>query len=80
MARPKIVPAPGSEPAAPELIEKSIIEIAAGMRKLNSTRLKRDVIVTLLHANSGVGKREITLVLNNLEALESNCLKPAKGR
>lgn len=78
MPKPTIVPAPGDTPAGPEIIEKAIIDLAAGMKRLNNTRLKRDTIVALLHDHSGVAKRTIQIVLNNLESLEEIWLKPAK--
>lgn len=62
------------EPA--EVIASAIVEIANGMKKLNSTRLKRRAIVTLIHENSKIGRGDIEIVLNNLEALEQTWLKP----
>lgn len=59
-----------------EVIERSIEQIAASMRQLDSTRLSRKAIVTLIHANSKVNKRDIELVLNNLTYLEQEWLKP----
>ena len=71
----KIVPENEEEPMPVEIIEQAIIDIAAGMRKLNSTRLTRKAIVTLLHASSGVPKGTIEIVLNNLELIEHTWLK-----
>jgi len=78
--KPTVVPAPGDEPAAPELIEAAILTLAQGMKALNKTRLKYETIVTLLHANSGVGKPNIRLILNNLSELEDIFLKPKAKR
>lgn len=75
-ARLSVIPAPGDEPAPAEIIERAIIDLAAGMKALDSSRLKRETIVTLLHASSGVGKPHIRLILNNLADLESTFLKP----
>jgi hypothetical protein len=58
------------------VIADSIVEIAAGMRKLNQTRLRREAIVTLIHYNSKVPRRDIEIVMNNLNELESKWLKP----
>lgn len=80
MSKPKVVPKPGDEPAAPEIIEAAIIELAAGMKKLNATRLRRETIITLLHDNSKVAKRDIRLVLNNLDDLEGIFLKPKPAK
>jgi len=64
-------------PEPQEIIAESIIEISAAMKKINASRLKRRVIVTLIQAESGLGKGAIELVLNNLDSLESIWLKPA---
>jgi hypothetical protein len=71
----RIVPENPDEPMPVEIIEQAIVDIAAGMKKLNSTRLTRKAIVTLLHASSNVNKGTIEVVLNNLEDLERNWLK-----
>lgn len=74
------------QPAAPEpeipteILAASIVEISAAMKKIDAGRLKREAIVLLIHANSGVGKPDIRLVLNNLEALEAIWLKPRTGK
>lgn len=66
---------PSTDLAAQD-IEFAITEIALGMKRLGATRLKRDTIVALIHDRSGVSKRTINLVLNNLEQLEALWLKP----
>lgn len=71
------------QPAAPapeiptEVLATAIVEISAAMKKIDAGRLKREALVLLIHANSGVGKPDVRLVLNNLEALEAIWLKPA---
>lgn len=75
-AKVNIIVAAGEEPAAPEIIEKAIIDLAAGMAAINRSRLKRETLVTLLHANSSVGKPAIRVILNNLDDLENTFLKP----
>lgn len=72
----KIVPTPGTDPVGAEVIERAITDLAAGMTALTKTRLKRATIITLIHANSKVPKRDIELVLNNLDDLEQTWLKP----
>lgn len=64
---------PDENPA--EIIAGAIVEVARGMAAINKTRLTRKTIVTLIHANSNVNKKEIELVLKNLEELEHNWLK-----
>ena len=60
-----------------ELIANAIIEIQKAMEQINKTRLSRSAIVTLIHAHSGVTKKNINIVLNNLESLGQIWLKPA---
>lgn len=64
-----------ANPEPVEIIAKSILEIAEGMKKLNATRLNREALVTLIWDHSHVSKKDIRVVLNNLEALESIFLK-----
>lgn len=59
------------EPIPAEIMAQAIIEIAAAMEKLNNSGLKRKAIVALIHDTSGLGKRDIEMVLNNLEALRT---------
>ncbi|HEY4356016.1 MAG TPA: hypothetical protein VGN16_09735 [Acidobacteriaceae bacterium] len=75
-ARITILPKPGSDPAPVELIESAIIDLAAGMKKLTATRLKRETIVVLLHEASNVGKPAIRAILNSMDQLEATFLKP----
>lgn len=74
---PKITQPPA--PAAPvpaEIIATAIEQIAAAMRALNQTRLKRRAVVALIHDQSKVNKKTIEIVLNNLAELEADWLKP----
>jgi hypothetical protein len=63
-------------PIAVEVMEQAILDIAAGMKRLNGTRLKREVIVRLIHAKTTVRMRDIEAVLNSLDSLEETWLKP----
>lgn len=76
MSKPKIKVKLNEESPEPvEILAASIPELAQAMKKLNSTRLKRDALVILLHAQSKVGKGEINIILNCLEDLENLFLK-----
>lgn len=57
-------------------LEAAIIEIAAAMKMLNATRVKRHTIVALIHDKSNIPKKTIEMVLNNLDDFESLWLKP----
>ncbi len=59
-----------------EIIAESILAIAKGMEALQKSRLQRKVIVTLIHDQSRLGKRDIEMVLNNLQDLARDYLKP----
>lgn len=61
-----------------DIMEKAIIELASSMRALLTTRLKKEAIITLIHAWSKVNKRDVELVLNNLVQFEEIWLKPIK--
>lgn len=61
------------EPAA--LIAQSLAEISAAMAVLNSTRLTRKAVVTLIAAGCGLPKRDIEIVITHLEDLEKDWLK-----
>lgn len=80
---PKVIvkqPEPPAEPIAAEVLASAIVEIAAGMKKLDDSRLKRDAIVTLIARTSGLPRQHIEVVMNNLEQLEATWLKPAPRR
>jgi hypothetical protein len=68
-----------TQPAAPvpaEVLATSIQQIAEGMKALNSTRLTRKALIALIHDQSKVSKKTIEIVLNNLQNLEHDWLKP----
>ena len=79
MAEIKLIQKAGEEETPPEIIAQSIEQISAAMKKVAGTRLSREAIVTLIHAKSKVAKRDIELVLNNLEQLERTWLKPKRN-
>lgn len=58
-----------------EILVDSIRKIAAAMESINKTSIKRSTIVTLIHFNSKVPKRDVELVLNNLEDFALRWLK-----
>jgi hypothetical protein len=60
---------PTDTPVAAETIADAIIGISESMKKLSTSGLNRRAIVELVHANSGVPKRQIELIINNLESL-----------
>jgi hypothetical protein len=63
------------KPHAVEIIADAIVEIAKQMRKINSTRLTNDALVTLIARNSNVSRADIVKVFDNLETLEERWLK-----
>jgi hypothetical protein len=67
-------------PAIPDgdAIAAAIVKIGDAMKTLDQSRLKRETIVILLQARTGLPKKEISAVLDGLVELESIWLKPAK--
>lgn len=63
------------DPIPAEVIAQSIVDIAKGMKALNATRLSRRAIVTLIHEHSKIARRDIEIVLNNMDSLEETWLK-----
>jgi hypothetical protein len=57
------------KPVAAEVIAQALVDISDGMKRLSNSGLKRKAIVALIHDQSKIGKREIEIVLNNLESL-----------
>lgn len=73
--RVQVTQAENQEVVTVEIIAQSIAKIAAAFRALEQTRLSRRALVLLLHDHSKVPRRDIELVLNNLEALDEIYLK-----
>lgn len=72
-------PPPPNTPLLPpvEEVAQAIVDIAAAMKKMNETRLRKSAIIVLIHAQlRGVGKREIELVLDSLENMDKTWLRP----
>lgn len=74
----KVVRKEGQEPEAVEIIEQSIVDIAKGFRRLNDSRIKREVIVTLVAWKAYTSKSDVERVLDCLVDLENLFLKPKK--
>lgn len=64
-----------SKPHAVEVIADSIVQIAEAMRKINSTRLSRDAIVTLIARQTKVSRSDIERVLDSMDNLENDWLR-----
>ncbi len=71
-------PAPPAKEVPADIIATAIVEIADGVKAVNSSRLTRKAIVALIHDQSKISKRTIEEVLNNLSSLEADWLKPKK--
>ena len=77
MSKPTDTKTQADQPLPPiEEVAVAITEIAKAMRKLNSSRLKRDAIVTLIAHRSKVPRKTIEIVLNNLQDMDKDYLKP----
>lgn len=71
-----IQPTPPAAEVPAEVIATAITKIANAMKDLSSTRLSRNAIVTLVHAACKVPKRDIVVVMDSIESLERDWLKP----
>lgn len=60
------------EPIPAEIIASAIVKISEATTAMLRAGLKYETIVTLVHDNSKVAKRDIRLVLNNLSELKEN--------
>jgi hypothetical protein len=73
----KVVQDEDGEPIAVEIIADAIVAISDAMKRIDRTRLTRRTIVTLiLDHTSGLRRTDVDTVLNAMEQLERNCLKP----
>lgn len=73
----KIIQDEDGEPIGVEIIAAAIVELSAGMKRIESSRLTRRAIVTLLHDSTrGLTRNDIETVLNALDGLERTYLKP----
>ncbi len=62
-----------------EIIAQSIVEIAAGMARINTSRLNRRAVLVLLQAETKVPQYMIERVLNSISDLEKTyCNAKAK--
>lgn len=59
-----------------EIIAQSIVEIAAGMARINTSRLNRRAVVILLNAETKVPQYQIERVLNSMGDLEKTYCNP----
>lgn len=71
----KIVQDIAKAPIAAEVIAQSVLDISKAMKDLNSTRLTKEAIVTLIHDTSRISKTDIRIVMNNLSEMERTWLK-----
>jgi hypothetical protein len=60
---------------ATEVIAESIVAISDGIKKLRAGRLNDRALVLLLHDVTGVARRDIKVVLDGLQSLESTYIK-----
>ena len=74
--RAKIVAKEGEELPPVEIMAKAILDISESMKTLANSRLSRRAVIALIHDGTGLPKNKITLVLDSLESLERDWLKP----
>ena len=62
-------------PEPVEIIARAILDMDAAMKRIEKSPLKRSAIVTLIAYESKLPRRDIELVLNNLENLADTWIK-----
>lgn len=67
------------DPEPVEVLAASILSISQAMTVIRQSRLNRKALVALIQHNSKLPMRTIEIVLNNLQDLERDWLKPAIG-
>ncbi len=77
---PGLIEVPRNDPSSAEKIANDIAAIAGALRTMDESRLTRRAIVALIHDNSRIPKKQIEIVLNNLESLEATWLKVKKSK
>lgn len=68
---PTVVQDPNAPEVAATIFAQALMKIAESTDALLRAGLKYETIVTLIHANSGVSKSNVRLVLNNLAGMRS---------
>ena len=63
-------------PVSADVLAEAIIEIAAAMKQIASSRLNRKALMVLVNYKTGVGMSSVSAVLDSLDSLERNYLKP----
>lgn len=63
------------EEITPEKLVAMIQGVSAAMKVISGSKLKTDIIITLIHDKTKISKRDIKLVLEHLDKIESLWLK-----
>lgn len=58
------------KPVERNILAQAIVDISRAAKRLADGGLNRDAVIVLLHDRSGIGKRDIGLVLAHLTQLE----------
>lgn len=69
-----------TNPIVPEVLASAIKKMGDSIKQWERAGLKRSALVALIHDHSSIGKTQINIVLNNMEALEEiYCIKRPKN-
>lgn len=63
-----------------EVLAQAIVDISKAAKRLASSRLNRKAVIILLSHQTGVGQTVIGNVLDGLDSLEANYLRPESKR
>jgi hypothetical protein len=68
------------EPVEVEVLAQAIVDIGKAAKRLAASRLNRKAVIVLLAHQTGIGQTVISNVLDGIEALEADYLRPATKR
>lgn len=63
-----------------EEVAQAIVDIAAAMKRMSATRLRRDAVVILISEHSKVGRPAVRKVLDSLGNMDKVWLKPLEAK
>lgn len=78
MSAVKVVQAENQEPVAAQVIAQSIVKIADGWQRMNTSGLSMKAILLLLSHSSGVSQRDVKAVLYAMNSLKQDYLVQPK--
>ncbi len=70
-----IVKQDDEKPVSKEVLAKAIVDLSSAAKRLASSGLNRKAVVILLNAQTGITQRDINLILDSMESLQTTYLQ-----